>query len=88
MSILRKNIDDSKVGFKKDGVFKVRSGYGYDKIYLNSIDGSFDMIYQGFIHYTKYEEGERQILVYFFQKKYQTPFYFLIDTINLIGNQT
>ena len=51
MSILRKIIDTSKVGFKKGGIFKVRSGYGYDKIYLDSIDASYDMSYQEFIHF-------------------------------------
>ena len=40
----------SKVRFKKDGCFKVRSVYGYDKISLDLIDGSYDMSYQDFIH--------------------------------------
>ena len=46
-----KIIDNSKVDFKKDDFFKVRSGYGYDKISLDSIDGSYDMSYRDFIHF-------------------------------------
>ena len=57
LSILRIIIDDSKERFKRDGVFKVRPGYGYDKFYLDSIDGSYDMSLQGLIHYIMYEEG-------------------------------
>ena len=48
---MSKTTSNSKVGFKKDGFFKVRSGYGYDKIYLDSIDGSCDMSYQELIHF-------------------------------------
>lgn len=40
----------------KEGDFKVRPGYGYDKFYLNRVDGSFDMSLQSLIHYILYEE--------------------------------
>jgi hypothetical protein len=40
----------------KEGDFKVRPGYGYDKFYLNRVDGSYDMSIQGLIHYLLYEE--------------------------------
>ena len=43
--------------FRKNDSFKVRPGYGYDKFYLDSIDGSYDMSLQGLIHYIMYEEG-------------------------------
>ena len=47
---LRKIFDNLRVVFKKDGFFKVRYGYGYDKIYLDSINCFYDMSYQEVIH--------------------------------------
>ena len=42
--------------FEEQGSFKVRPGYGYDKFFLDKIDGSYDMSLQGLIHYILYEE--------------------------------
>ena len=39
-----------------EGDFKIRPGYGYDKFYLNRVDGAYDMSLQGLIHYILYEE--------------------------------
>ena len=39
-----------------EGDFKIRPGYGYDKFYLNRVDGTYDMSLQGLIHYILYEE--------------------------------
>jgi hypothetical protein len=37
--------------------FKIRPGFGYDKFYLNHVDGSYDMSLQSLIHYILAEEG-------------------------------
>jgi len=43
--------------------FKIRPGYGYDKFYLNHVDGSYDMSLQSLLHYILFEEGiYKQIL--------------------------
>ena len=55
-SILKKIIDKNLTGFKKSGEFKVRPGYGYDKFYLDSVEGSYDMSLQSLIHYIMYSE--------------------------------
>lgn len=41
----------------KEGSFKVRPGYGYNKFYLNSVDGGYDMSLEGLIHHLMYAEG-------------------------------
>jgi len=56
-NILEKNITENVGFFRKDDSFKVRPGYGYDKFYLDRIDGSYDMSLQGLIHHIMYEEG-------------------------------
>jgi len=38
------------------GDYLVRPGYGYDKFYLNHVDGSFDLSLYGLIHCILYEE--------------------------------
>ena len=43
--------------FREQGDFKVRPGYGYDKFYLDWVDGSYDMSLQSLIHYIMYEDG-------------------------------
>lgn len=43
--------------FEKQGNFKVQPGYGYDKFFIDKIDGSYDMSLQGLIHYILYEEN-------------------------------
>lgn len=43
--------------FREEGDFKVRPGYGYDKFYLDWVDGSYDMSLQSLIHYIMYEDG-------------------------------
>ena len=56
-SILKKIINENLTGFKEFGEFKVRPGYGYDKFYLDWVDGGYDMSLQGLIHYIMYSEG-------------------------------
>ena len=51
--IITANIDH----FREEGNFKVRPGYGYDKFYLDWVDGSYDMSLQSLIHYIMYEDG-------------------------------
>jgi hypothetical protein len=52
------DIINSNIGeFKTSGSFKVRPGYGYDKFYLDRIEGSYDMSLQSLIHYILLEEG-------------------------------
>jgi hypothetical protein len=51
IEIIYDNLDSLQVGD-----FKVRPGYGYDKFYLNRVDGSYDMSLQGLIHYILDEE--------------------------------
>jgi len=55
--ILEKIITQNISQFKKEESFKVRPGYGYDKFYLDQVDGSYDMSLQGLIHYILHEEG-------------------------------
>ena len=55
--ILTKIIESNEESFKKEGSFEVKPGYGYDKFYLDWIDGDYDMSLQGLIHYIMYEEG-------------------------------
>jgi hypothetical protein len=38
------------------GDYLVRPGYGYDKFYLNHVDGSFDLSLYSLIHWILYEE--------------------------------
>ena len=54
--IIKKNIS----GFDQDIGYKVRPGYGYDKFYLDWVDGSFDMSLQSLVHYIMYEDGHYQ----------------------------
>lgn len=49
-------IEKNKGSFKKEGDFKVRPGYGYDKFYLDRVDGSYDMSLQGLIHYILHDD--------------------------------
>ena len=56
-SILSKIIDDNLNEFKKTKSLKVRPGYGYDKFYLDTVDGSYDESLHGLIHYILFEEG-------------------------------
>ena len=51
--IIESNVDS----FRREGSFKVRPGYGYDKFYLDWVEGSYDMSLQGLIHYILYDEG-------------------------------
>ena len=51
--IIEFNIDS----FRKEESFKVRPGYGYDKFYLDWVDGSDDMSLESLIYYIMYEEG-------------------------------
>ena len=45
------------------GDYLVRPNYGYDKFYLNHVDGSYDMSLQSLIHYILAEENiYKQIL--------------------------
>lgn len=55
--ILEKIIEENVDSFRADESFKVRPSYGYDKFYLDQIDGSYDESLQGLIHYIMYEEG-------------------------------
>ena len=50
-------IIDSNKARIQEGDFEVRPGYGYDKFYLDWIDGSYDMSLQSLIHYIMYEDG-------------------------------
>ena len=54
--ILASIIEKNKDSFKKEGNFKVRPGYGYDKFYLDRVDGSYDMSLHGLIHYILHDE--------------------------------
>ena len=56
-NILSKIIDSNVEYFREAESFKVRPGYGYDKFYLDWVDGSYDMSLQGLIHYILLEEG-------------------------------
>jgi hypothetical protein len=53
---LSKIIDSNIAEFRSSGSFKVRPGYGYDKFYLDRIDGSYDMSLYSLIHYIMYED--------------------------------
>ena len=54
---LDKIITDNINHFREEGDFKVRPGYGYDKFYLDWVDGSYGMSLQSLIHYIMYEDG-------------------------------
>ena len=54
---LDKIIDDNIDDFESGGSYKVRPSYGYEKFYLDSVEGSYDMSLQGLIHYILHEEG-------------------------------
>ena len=54
--ILDNIISDNTDYFEEEENFKVRPGYGYDKFYLDWVDGSYDMSLQGLIHYILHEE--------------------------------
>lgn len=56
-TILNKIVENNAESFKKEDSFEVRPGYGYDKFYLDWIDGDYDMSLQGLIHHIMYEEG-------------------------------
>ena len=55
--VLDKIIDGNVKAFRRDDSFKVRPGYGYDKFYLDWVDGSYDMSLQSLVHYILYEDG-------------------------------
>lgn len=57
ISILDRIIDDALPDFRESESFKVRPGYGYDKFYLDRVDGDYDMSLQSLVHYILYEEG-------------------------------
>ena len=54
---LAKIIFENLENFRATESFKVRPGYGYDKFYLDWVEGSYDMSLQGLIHYIMYEDG-------------------------------
>jgi hypothetical protein len=54
---LKEIINDNSPYFKEEGSFKVRPGFGYDKFYLDWVDGSYDMSLQSLVHYIMYEKG-------------------------------
>jgi hypothetical protein len=56
-NILDKIIKDNSDSFKENDSLEVRPGYGYDKFYLDWVDGDYDMSLQGLIHHIMYEEG-------------------------------
>ena len=49
-------IENNKDFFAEENTFKVRPGIGYDKFYLDWIDGSYDMSLQGLIHHYMWEK--------------------------------
>jgi len=55
--ILDNIIEEYKEEFRETGSFKVTPGYGYDKFYLDWVEGSYDMSLYSLIHYIMYEEG-------------------------------
>ena len=55
-SILDQIIEDNISSLVQED-YHVRPGYGYDKFYLNWVDGSYDMSLQSLIHYILYEKG-------------------------------
>ena len=54
--ILDNIISDNTDYFEEEENFKVRPGYGYDKFYLDRVDGSYDMSLQGLIHYILHDD--------------------------------
>lgn len=54
-------IENSESLFQGD--YLVRPGYGYDKFYLNRVDGSFDLSLYGLIHWILYEEKIYQTIL-------------------------
>ena len=57
VNTLEKIIMGNLEGFRDTESFEVRPGYGYDKFYLDWVEGSYDMSLQGLIHSIMYEEG-------------------------------
>ena len=49
-------IENNKDRFAKENTFKVRPGIGYDKFYLDWVEGSYDMSLQGLIHHYMWEK--------------------------------
>ena len=49
-------IENNKDRFAKENTFKVRPGIGYDKFYLDWVDGMYDMSLQGLIHHYMWEK--------------------------------
>ena len=60
LSVLDKIIKNNLSDFDRDEGYKVRPGYGYDKFYLDFVDGSFDMSLQSLVHYIMHEDGHYQ----------------------------
>ncbi|MDY3307236.1 hypothetical protein [Psychrobacter sanguinis] len=60
INVLDKIIKENIADFDQDEGYKARPGYGYDKFYLDSIDGSYDMSLQSLVHYIMYEDGHYQ----------------------------
>lgn len=56
-AILNKIITENVDSIKSTTSFKVRTGYSYDKFFLDKIEGSFDESLQGLIHHILYTEG-------------------------------
>lgn len=60
VNVLDRIIQDNMASFDEYSGYKVRPGYGYDKFYLDFVDGSYDMSLQSLIHYIMYEDGHYQ----------------------------
>ncbi len=60
INVLDRIIQDNIAGFDEYSGYKVRPGYGYDKFYLDFVDGSYDMSLQSLVHYIMYEDGHYQ----------------------------
>ena len=57
INVLDKITEENIADFDQDKYYKIRPNYGYDKFYLDSIDGSYDMSLQSLVHYIMYEDG-------------------------------
>ena len=60
INVLDRIIQDNIASFDEHSGYKVRPGYGYDKFYLDFVDGSYDMSLQSLVHYIMYEDGHYQ----------------------------
>ena len=60
INVLDRIIQDNIASFDEYSGYKVRPGYGYDKFYLDFVEGSYDMSLQSLIHYIMYEDGHYQ----------------------------